>query len=95
MNIQYRDRQTNALIFEKIHAEKMLRWLYENGSGRQVLNYCLNHAAFCQLYGKWQDLAWTRSKILPFAQRYGIDLEEIELPIEQYHTKSIFNCHNW
>ncbi|NER95552.1 MAG: hypothetical protein F6J86_17205, partial [Symploca sp. SIO1B1] len=80
----YRDRQTDSIVTETIFAENTLRWFYENPLGFTVFNYALNNPAFCWLYGKLQELPITRQKIPEFVAQYGINLDEVELPLQDY-----------
>jgi phosphatidylserine decarboxylase len=90
IDVQYRDRQTDRLVKEKIQSEKELRFLYETSVGFQVLNRCFNNSAFCKIYGKLKDTAGSRQKILPFVQQHEINLDEIELSIDQYRSFNHF-----
>ena len=88
--VSYRDRQNGAIVTENILAENTLRWLYENWLGFQVLSYLLNNRAFCWLYGKSQNLPFTRRKILNFVNQYQINVSEIELPLKSYPNFNAF-----
>ena len=88
--ICYRDRQTGKLMTEKIFAEDLLRWLYEDTLGFTVFNYFLNNQAFCWLFGKLQDLPSSRRKILEFVKEYSINLEEVEFLPEDYGSFNAF-----
>jgi len=86
----YRDRQTDSIVTETIFAENILRWFYENPLGFTVFNYALNNPAFCWLYGKLQELPITRQKIPEFVAQYGINLDEVELPWQDYPNFNAF-----
>lgn len=86
----YRDRQTGRLVKEKIFAENTLRWFYENPFGFQIFNFLLNNQIANSIYGKIYDSASSRNKIQKFVSQYGIDLEEVELPLSDYLTFNAF-----
>lgn len=88
--VRYRDRANGKIVTENIFAETTLRWLYEAPLGFKVFNYLLNNRIFCRLYGRYQDLAITRPKIAEFVRQHQINLEEIELPLENYHSFNAF-----
>lgn len=88
--VRYRDRQTNRIVTETIFAEKTLRWFYENPLGFKVFNYALNNPAFCWLYGLSQESPTTRKNIPKFVAKYGINIDEIELPLENYRSFNAF-----
>jgi phosphatidylserine decarboxylase len=89
-DVCYRDRQTGAIVTEPVFAETTLRWFYENPLGFQVFNVFLNNPTFCWLYGRWQNSPSTCKKIPEFVARYGINLEEAELPCDRYPSFNAF-----
>ena len=88
--VHYRNRQTGEIVSETIFSEGTLRWFYEDPIGAKVFTYALNNQVFWWLYGKWQDGPWSRSKIKPFVNQYGINVEEAELPLHQYRSFNAF-----
>ncbi|NEQ50829.1 MAG: phosphatidylserine decarboxylase [Leptolyngbya sp. SIO3F4] len=88
--ICYRDRLTGKITAERIFAEDLLRWLYEDTLGFTVFNCFLNNQAFCWLFGKLQDLPSSRRKIFEFVKEYSINLEEVEFPLEYYQNFNAF-----
>ena len=88
--ICYRDRQTGEIMIENIFAEGILRWLYEDTLGFTVFNCFLNNQTFCWLVSKLQDLPSSRRKIFEFVNEYSINLDEVELPLEDYRSFNAF-----
>ncbi len=88
--VYYLERQTGEIISERIFAENTLRWFYENPLGFLAFNWLFNNKVFCWLYGKYQDLPFTRAKIDKFVDRYQIDIEDIELPLKNYRSFNAF-----
>jgi phosphatidylserine decarboxylase len=88
--IFYRDRRSRKIITEAIFQEKILRWLYETSLGNLVFRVLLNHRIFHILYGKYQNLPYSRWKIPKFIDRYGLNTAELALSIEQYSNFNAF-----
>ncbi len=88
--IHFRDRQSGQLVAERIPAEGALRWFYQTRLGYLLTLFCARRASFCQLYGWWQERGGSRRQILPFAERFALDLTEVELPPDQYPSFNAF-----
>ena len=88
--IQFRDRQSGQLVPESIPAEGALRWFYQTRLGYLLTLFCARRASFCYLYGWWQNRPASRGQILPFAQRFALDLTEVELAPDQYPSFNAF-----
>ena len=55
------------------------------------LRHLLAHLPFISsLYGWWQKQPWTRKKILPFIQEYGVDPSEFLESPESFHSFNDF-----
>lgn len=87
---RYRDRQTGSIVVERVPGQSLLRWLYNTRSGRLLFCVVLNRPLCSRLYGWWQQRAWTRRQIRPFAEHYRLDLDEIEYPLSQYSSFNDF-----
>ena len=87
---RYRDRQTGDIVPECVPAQSLLHWLYATATGRLFFRTFLNRPFCSRLVGRWQQSAWTRRQIRPFAERYRIDLEELELPLDHYRNFNDF-----
>jgi phosphatidylserine decarboxylase len=88
--IEYRDRQTGTVVSEKIFAESTLHWLYEDSLGVKVFNLLCNNMIFCSLFGQWQSSPWSRQEIPKFVAKYGIEIQEAELPLQSYQSLNAF-----
>lgn len=88
--IEYRDRQTGTIFTETIFSESTLRWFYEDTFGIKVFNLCCNNYIFCTLFGLWQSSPWSRHKIPEFVVKYGIEIQDIELPLQSYQNFNAF-----
>ncbi|MFT5088435.1 MAG: phosphatidylserine decarboxylase [Planctomycetota bacterium] len=82
--VRYRNRNSRELVVEKAPGLGALRWLYTRHSGKVCLRLVARHKLFSDLYGWWQQRAFTRRDIRPFVERYGVDASEIEHPLDHY-----------
>ena len=82
--VRYRDRTSRELVIEKAPGLGALRWLYTKRSGQWCLRLVARHRLFSDLYGWWQQRAFTRRDIRPFVERYGVDASEVEYPLDHY-----------
>ena len=89
-HVRYRDRQTGDIIVERVPGESLLRWLYNTTAGSLFFRAVLNRPLCSRLFGWWQKKTWTQRQIRPFVERYRIDLEEIEHPLQQYRSFNDF-----
>lgn len=80
MNIQYIDLDTGRLEVEKVYGDKGVAWMYQTFLGRIFSNF-LAKKWIAKLYGAYQNSSWSRGKILPFVENFGINLEHF-LPDE-------------
>ena len=88
--VRYRDRQTGDIVAERVPGESLLRWLYGTTFGSLFFRAALNHPLCSRLCGWWQQNSWTRRRIRPFAERYRINLEELEHPLDKYTSFNDF-----
>ena len=87
---RYRDRQTGSIVVEHVPGQSLLRWFYSTSTGHLVFRTVFNRPLFSRLYGWWKQSTWTRSQILPFVERYRINLDEIEYPLSHYSSFNDF-----
>lgn len=88
--VRYRDRRSGEIRVEQIPAEAALRWFYEKPIGRLCCRLFFGNSCLSRLYGHWQNRSSSRSAILPFIERFQIDLDEVEHPPDQYPTFNAF-----
>lgn len=88
--MHYRDRQTGMIIAERIASARILRWLYNDPLGFMLFDHCLNSAHTNRLIGRWMSHPRSRRYIVPFVERYGIDMSAAELAIGSYPTFNAF-----
>ncbi|MCH9626301.1 MAG: Phosphatidylserine decarboxylase proenzyme [Chlamydiales bacterium] len=88
--IYYIDRQTGEKKQERVYYEKTLHFLYGSALGRFFTNIIAHIPFFSQLFGWWQSTRWTRHKIAPFIQKYGVKTEEFAEPATSFTSFNAF-----
>ena len=88
--VRYRNRRTGQISTEQVPAERGLRFFYESPVGRLLRGPIFGNRVLSRLLGWRQDRPWSRAQIRPFVERFGIDLDEVELPVDQYPTFNAF-----
>lgn len=89
-SIRYFNRYTQAIETETIYGEAYLRWTYENPFGRLALNVLVKRSLFNNWYGWRMDRSSSQSKVGPFIEDYGIDMEECVESKESFGTFNEF-----
>ncbi len=74
--INHFDRATGRKVPEPIYAGGFLNWSYNTALGWLATDLVFSRAFLSRLYGWLHKLPWSRSKIAPFIERYGIDMNE-------------------
>lgn len=88
--IQFFNRATQELETETIYGESYLRWTYENPFGRLALNLLVKRSLFSAWYGWRMDRPNSRSKVEPFIEQYGIDMDEYRQSGDSFQTFNEF-----
>lgn len=88
--IQFYNRYTEALESETIYGESYLRWTYENPFGRLALNLLVKRSLFSAWYGWRMDRPDSRSRVMPFIEQYGIDMDECRSSGDSFETFNDF-----
>ncbi len=88
--ITYRNRKTDEMISEPLILPRIQYAVARSRVAIFIYNIFLNTYPFCWLLGKWMDLSGSRKKIQAFIQKYDINLDEIELPLDQYENLNAF-----
>ena len=87
--IRYRDRRTGRTITEPLSYPFFQR-VFQSPFVLGLFHLLLNHSIFCRLYGWRQARPGSRRKISRFVRDYGIDVEEIEYPLDRYPNFNAF-----
>ena len=83
--ISYRDRGSGRTITEPLSYAFFQR-VFHASFVLGLFHLLLNNSVFCRLYGWMQARPGSVRKISRFVGKYGIDLEEIEFPLDRYRS---------
>lgn len=76
--VTYFDRHAGRVETEAVYGEAFLRLVCETALGRLALHALVKRAFFSRWYGRLMDSPRSRTKIMPFIERYGVDPREFE-----------------
>ena len=88
--IQYYNRYTGRLEAEAVYGEGPLRFVYEHPLGKVALHAAVKRAAFSRWYGNSMDSAASRARIVPFIEKYQVDVSEFAAPVDSFATVNDF-----
>ena len=88
--IPFFNRYTQQVEQEIIYGEGPLRFAYENPVGRMALELFVKRRLFSRWYGWRMDRPASRSRVLPFIEKYGLDAQEFADPPESFATFNEF-----
>lgn len=86
------NRYTKQIEEEHAPAERALRFLYGNPLGKLALHALIKRAVFTKLLGWSKNRPASTAEIAPFISRYGIDMNDFEIPEGGYHHFNDFFC---
>ena len=90
MEIKFYNRVTDSMDLEKVYGDKMVEWLYQTKTGTE-LSHIICKAPISKLYGAFQDMAWSRSKIEPFIKNFNIPIDDY---LPEQNTKVPYSSFN-
>ena len=93
----YYDRKEKRVEEEKIYGEFFLKFFYSPKKCRSFFSKILlpiftKFPGFSAWYASLQKTSLSRRKILPFVEKYKINLEDFVEPIESYRSFNSFFC---
>ncbi len=93
--ITYIDRTSGAKCIERVYGQKALKLLYGNDwvtklIGVPLLKRLVRYPFFSSFYGQWQNLAFTKKKVLPFIKKFNVDVSEFLEPAQSYPSFNDF-----
>ncbi|RBP37412.1 phosphatidylserine decarboxylase [Roseimicrobium gellanilyticum] len=88
--VEFFNRYTGKTETEDIYGEGFLRWAYESKAGRAALSTLVKRKLFSSWYGWRMSQPASRSRVLPFVEKYGIKREEMAGEAEYYPTFNAF-----
>ena len=74
--IRYYHRLKEAYEEEAIYGERYLRWVYHHPLGNLFLKRLAGNPLLSRYYGWLMDRPSSRKRIIPFIERYGLEVEE-------------------
>ena len=90
IQLRYYDRRTGELKQDLIYAYGLVDWLYNSALGRFLTEFLLSRRWVSCFYGWLNRQRWSRRKIIPFAERLAIDLDELCCPVEAFKSFNDF-----
>jgi phosphatidylserine decarboxylase len=88
--LSYLDRQTGELKRDPIYARALLDWLYNSAPGWCLTRFFLSSSWVSRGYGWLNKQRWSRRKIKPFVRSLGINLDELDRPLEAFASFNDF-----
>lgn len=93
--IIYIDRETGKQVVEKVYGAAALNFLYGQDFfsrvlGTPLLQLLVKNPIFSALYGWFQKRSFTKRKILPFIETFGIDTSEFQDSVENFSSFNDF-----
>ena len=88
--VNYRNRETGAILEERVYAAEQLEYLYGDPVGTLLLNHVLTRRTFSRLYGFLKRTRRSRHAIGEFIETLGVDTTEIEKPLGAYRSLDEF-----
>lgn len=90
--MKYFNRYTQEVEQEKTPGEACLKFLYKTFLGKLFLHLFFKRSFVSKLFGWFMKLKNSRKKILPFAEKYAIDLNLFEKKPHEYSCFNDFFC---
>lgn len=84
------NRATGRLVDEPVFAGGFLRWSYNTALGWLATDLIFSRRFLTRLYGWLQKMSWSRRRIRPFVERYGIDMTESRIGIDEFASFNDF-----
>ena len=88
--LAYVDRQSGQLRTDPIYAAAFMTWCYNSVPGLWLTRMVLTRPFASRLYGWYYRQRWTRKKIAPFAAAMQVELDELDRPLDNFHSFSDF-----
>lgn len=84
MKINYIDRKTGEVKIENPPAEKLIRFLYNNPLGKKTFLPLAKRKLITEYYGKKMNQSSSVKNIIPFIEKFNIDLSDSEKSISEF-----------
>lgn len=88
--IVFFNRHSGRMETEQVYGEGFLKWVYGTVIGQMSLHALVKRRVFSAWYGRRMDAPASRQKIQPFIRQFGVPVEEMAEPVEQFTTFNEF-----
>jgi phosphatidylserine decarboxylase len=88
--IRYFHRTKKTVETEQVYGEAWLRWTYGNPLGRFGLELVIKRALLSRIYGWRMNRRYSSQKILPFIDKYDLDVDEFAKSAFSFKTFNDF-----
>lgn len=88
--IEFFNRYTGQVEQEAVYGEAALRFAYENPVGRVALELFVKRRLFSRWYGWRMDRPASKSRVLPFIEKFGLTASDFADAPESYATFNEF-----
>jgi phosphatidylserine decarboxylase len=78
MDIYYIERKTGEKVKEVVAGDQFLRWIYDTRMGKTILETFVKRKVFSSIYGRMQDISFSKKKIGDFVEKLSIDMGQAE-----------------
>ncbi|MHB8054725.1 MAG: phosphatidylserine decarboxylase [Candidatus Aminicenantales bacterium] len=82
--LEYFDRREGCVKTDAVPAARITRWIHNTRSGRWAGRWVFGTAAVSRFYGWIQKTRWSKRRIGPLIEKFGIDSAESTRPVGDY-----------
>jgi phosphatidylserine decarboxylase len=84
------DRETRSIREEALFEKDVMEFFYGSRLGFYITELFLRHRRPTEFYARLQHSPGSKAKIRKFVERYGINLNEVERPVESFNSFNEF-----
>jgi phosphatidylserine decarboxylase len=84
------DRKSRTVREEEIFEKEVMKFFYGSRLGFFLTEFLLKRKWATEIYARTQHGPGSRAKIKKFVENYGVNLDEVEAPIDSYRTFNEF-----
>ncbi len=84
------NRETGLIEQEQIYEKWFMDWFYGTGPGRLITRFLLSKKGFSRGYAWFKKRPGSKGQIIPFVEKYNIDISELEEPLERFRDFNHF-----
>src|SRR5262245_32408580 len=90
LSIPLYDRKTRSIREEEIFQKDVMKFFFGSRLGFLISELLFKHRWPTELYARFQRGPGSKAKIRWFVENHGIDLDEVERPLESYNSFNEF-----